>query len=578
MSNSHSMQQLLVDKSLVIPTYQRDYAWTIKHVEDLLEDIAEAVTTGSSHYLGTVVLARNGGDTYEVVDGQQRLSTLTLVIQALLSCLPSSDETRIADTAILIRKGTELKLRFGNNAEFVSELLSGKTRNPETAGQRRIQAAFSHASDHAHALLKEGGEPLIRQWLDTIKRLEIIQFIATDTGKAIRLFQTVNDRGLPLSAMDKAKSLLVYYSSRFLDGVLDADVNVCFGRCFAAFDDMREQVKDPTLRIDTIAREAFSEDDLLRYHYLSYDYPGIMHGGDWDGTLRTVFEGFLKGTLKNFSSDSSKLRAFIRDYIEDFSAFCEAFRDLVLQTRSNPRIYSYLVTLGVSARLYPLTVRLQQRGLLFTTPSDRDMDLLQILETCDVRVYKTRGTNPAKDIGLLSHGSRLATAEQIADGVLNFSRYFMSDSYFSTLLQQDMYHNQALLRIMLEFDEQENGGRYSVDQFRALVGLQLTREHILSQTPSFDIQSVGFDDDEDFRNHKNLLGNLTPLTRSENSKCQNVNVQTKMTDPTLYLASHYISTRMLAQQFKAGTRQFNKQEILDRTKALCGRIISRWHL
>lgn len=165
-----------------------------------------------------------------------------------------------------------LKLHFGNNAAFVEELFAGSAPTPNSVGQRKLWSAYGFAKERAKALAVQGGNGLVKQWLDTIKTLEIIQFVAADTGRAIRMFQTVNDRGIPLTAMDKAKALLVYYSNRYLSGALDGDINSAFGDCFGAFDALREFVTAPEYRIDNIARDTFTEDDLLRYHYLSYSY------------------------------------------------------------------------------------------------------------------------------------------------------------------------------------------------------------------------------------------------------------------------------------------------------------------
>lgn len=275
MSDIIKIEPFLVGKTFIIPVYQRDYAWTTTQVDDLLEDISEAIETSSPHYLGTVVLA-HGESGFEIVDGQQRLSTLTLLIHALLEELPADDQERIIDTGILLKRAGKLKLDFGKNASFVSDLFSGSNRLPATAGQRKLLDAYKHACEWAKTLSNTGGRDLIVKWMGTIKNLEVIQFDAKDTGRAIRMFQTINDRGLPLSAMDKAKALLVFYSNRRLDGDLDSSISSYFGKCFAAFDEMREFVRLPEFRIDNIARDTFSEDDLLRYHYLSYSFPDIV--------------------------------------------------------------------------------------------------------------------------------------------------------------------------------------------------------------------------------------------------------------------------------------------------------------
>ena len=134
---------------------------------------------------------------YQVVDGQQRLSTLVLIIHALLVQLPNDDWQRIADTAILLEQDHKLKLDFGTNAPFVSSLLSGAAPLPNTGGQRKLRAAYEYACERASALFQRGGRPLIIQWLETIKKLEIMQYVAPDVGR-IRMFQTINDRGLSL--------------------------------------------------------------------------------------------------------------------------------------------------------------------------------------------------------------------------------------------------------------------------------------------------------------------------------------------------------------------------------------------
>lgn len=98
MSNIIDIQQFLVGKTFHIPLYQRGYAWTTSQVDDFFSDVQEALETGSGHYLGTIVLAKNGGQSYEVVDGQQRLSTLAQLFKR--SC---NNSTRATLTALLMK-------------------------------------------------------------------------------------------------------------------------------------------------------------------------------------------------------------------------------------------------------------------------------------------------------------------------------------------------------------------------------------------------------------------------------------------------------------------------------------------
>ena len=503
-----------------------------------------------------------------------------LVIHALLSKLDHNDSDRIANEAILLRNGNELKLNFGNNANFVDEIFVGNIPNPTNVGQRKIQAAYGFAKDRANVLANEGGIGLIKNWLSTIKSLEIIQFIAEDTGRAIRIFQTVNDRGILLTAMDKAKALLIYYSNRYLGGALDGNINAAFGDCFSVFDSLREFVIAPGYLIDNIARDTFTEDDLLRYHYLAYSNPLAINAADFNGSTRTVFDAFLKGTLKRLCQQPFDLYIFIIDYISDLQSFAVAFREVINLTATDERLYRLFVILGLAARLYPITIRLHQRGLLNAPVPNTSVDLLHCIEVCDVRIYKTRGTDPAKGIGEFSHKSRTISVQDLADDLRSFVKWFMPDGTFQTSLSQDMYHNGALTFFLIWKNEAVAGATYQHNELLQLVIDQITREHIIAQTPNWAINSQGFVDETDFNNHLHMLGNLTLLSKSDNSRCQNKPTYTKMTDPTLYARSSYAETRELAHQYgpPPASGVFTKVDILNRTQALASVVIRKWAL
>lgn len=583
MANVITIQQFFIGKRFRIPVYQRDYAWHRQQVRELFDDIQEAVENKHSHYLGTIVLARNDDGRYEVVDGQQRISTLVLSLAAFLMQLEDDNRQRLVYWANYISTdGQKLNLDFGLNGEFVQALLNGENVQPETAGQRLLLAAFEFSVERAQRMKQAGGDDAILKWTEAVVGLEIVNFEAPDTGSAIRLFQTVNDRGLPLSTMDKVKSLLIYHSNRYLGGQLDGQIADCFGRCFRAYDSITEAVQAPDLRIDTIAREAFSDNELIRYHYLSYQppegLPDLVDTEDYDGYLKTVFDSFLKGNLAGLREDTALLQAFIDDYVSDLAEFCEAFRTLIGIATTEPQVYKLLVVLGLSVRLYPLTIRMTQRRLLLEEISGEGATIADCIEAVDLRVYKSRGTDPGKDIGVLSHRSRFAPAQDTAEALLSFANSFAPDGLFRNWLRQPVYQNRGLVHILLAKEEESRARRLSVDALRELVRDQISREHILSQNPNSSIREMGFEDQEDFDSHKHLLGNLTLLTKSENSRCSHRNPRDKLLEPRLYPNSNYRMTRDLSHKFELGQIQPNKTMVLDRTDELSDWVVKKWPL
>ncbi len=572
MSTTSPIQAFLAGKSFVIPRFQRDYAWTIEETGELFSDVQEALDTNTSHYLGTIVLAQ-AQTVFEIVDGQQRLSTLVLMIHALLTQLDAADPVRIADDIYLLRQGSSLKLNFGVNHDFVVAMFGRDTPIPTTRGQRCLKEVYEYCCERVVAIRSAKADN-IHRWLDTIKRLEIIPFIELDPGRAISIFQSVNDRGKKLTDMDKAKALLVLYSNRFLKGALDTRISEAFGTCFSAYDRIRELAGQDGYKIESINRANFSEDDLLRYHYLAYD---AVEADDYYGYSQTILERFLKPSLKSRQDNTESLHDFISKYVNDLEEFAGAFAQLVDSTRFDTRIFTLLVVHGLAARLYPTTIRLHQRKML-TTPIrvGCKIDVLQCIEVVDLRVYKIRGTDPARDVGYLSHASKSLSEVEIANSLRDFVTNFMPDSLMQTHLGGRMYKSGAVVPILLAFEQSAVKQVYNIPKLVELMKHGPTQEHILSQEPSFDFIARGFKDQVGFDEFLDKMGNLSLLTGGENSRCGNKSAELKMSQPDLYLSSRFAGPRILAQEFSVSGAAFDKIAVTERTTALSQFAITNW--
>ena len=97
--NKQSVKQLLetgkVNK-FIIPEYQRPYAWTDEQIQTLFEDLAEYTGNNNenTYFLGTIVSYENDNGEQEIIDGQQRITSLFLLLRALYSKLNSMTETK----------------------------------------------------------------------------------------------------------------------------------------------------------------------------------------------------------------------------------------------------------------------------------------------------------------------------------------------------------------------------------------------------------------------------------------------------------------------------------------------------
>lgn len=214
------------DYEFVIPEYQRPYAWGVEETLQLLSDLLGALErdTDEPYFLGSVVLVKDPSNPRaEVIDGQQRLTTLTLLL-SLLRDLATDDELR-RDIHKLIEEpavGWEdkaarprLALRPRDNQFFLENVqqqggtlgLVGLSDNiPETDAQRGLRDNAKALYEELQGLTSDLRKDLFR----LIARRAFLVIVATpDLNSAYRIFSVMNARGLPLSPQDIFKSQII---------------------------------------------------------------------------------------------------------------------------------------------------------------------------------------------------------------------------------------------------------------------------------------------------------------------------------------------------------------------------------
>lgn len=219
-----------------IPNYQRDYAWESKNLEELWEDLLEAEQAKNDemgHFLGTIVVAKNPQDSnvYDIIDGQQRATTLFMLRYAL-NYKKANPERNIN---YFLDDNDNLRLRvIEQNKEFFSKILqqakeglnSALEDEIRTDGQRKLYDVFKSIWSYVGNLDVQRAEELLK----VLDKMVLMWLEEKDSGRAIRMFQTVNDRGMPLLILDKLKSLLILYSNKYCGGKLDETINERLGR------------------------------------------------------------------------------------------------------------------------------------------------------------------------------------------------------------------------------------------------------------------------------------------------------------------------------------------------------------
>ena len=249
--NKYPISQMLDPESKIVfevPRYQREYVWGAKQWEQLFDDLTE---NNNGYFLGSIICINTTIDSinapkFEVVDGQQRLTTLSVFMVALYSELFARyndlDEDQQADVLQikrrLVLKKTEAGIRIipqiqnNNLDDYLGLLAENKLipphNMPKFAGNRRILGAYRYFKKRIAAELEEADSATEKLFdiLDKVNSAILVMIDVSNHADAYTLFESLNNRGTPLTAIDLIKNLLLAK----LEGTGSDDLEYYFNR------------------------------------------------------------------------------------------------------------------------------------------------------------------------------------------------------------------------------------------------------------------------------------------------------------------------------------------------------------
>lgn len=231
--NKQSVSELLRTgrtKPFIIPEYQRPYAWTTDEAETLFEDIWEFATTiggldqNGSYFLGSIVSFENEDGEQEIIDGQQRITSLFLLLRAIYTKLTQGDDANTDAAQNFIRQIEPAIWRTDNRTgkvDYNNILLTSKVvdnegnevlRNILKEGVANPDSNDNYSKNYIHfqKLYNNHCEksPLkIYDFIYALLNQAILLPISADSqDTALTIFSTLNNRGLPLSDADIFKA------------------------------------------------------------------------------------------------------------------------------------------------------------------------------------------------------------------------------------------------------------------------------------------------------------------------------------------------------------------------------------
>lgn len=223
---------LLADRNWTVPRYQRGYKWGERQVQDLLNDIESAIQEKQTEYfLGSIVAATGEHDLPEIVDGQQRLATISILIAAIrdffFTELKDTETATLIQTKYLLQKDIEtkdenpkLRLSSLDHDFFLRKILEPpstqrKALKAEKDSHKRILEASQSARSYLAKITSGINKPeqLLHERIKYLfNRTLVILVRVPNQQNAFTIFETLNDRGLDLAITDLLKNFLFHRS------------------------------------------------------------------------------------------------------------------------------------------------------------------------------------------------------------------------------------------------------------------------------------------------------------------------------------------------------------------------------
>ncbi|EMA66217.1 hypothetical protein C462_16331 [Halorubrum distributum JCM 13916] len=537
-----------------VPPYQRGYEWDERQWEDLWLDLNRINTHVDQHYLGSIILLeREAGEIYEIVDGQQRMVTLSIIMMAIRDSpqLEDPNDMRIDDIINTYPANESArKLELADDEADANYQLIWEEKSEQAEGQ--VKNAYQYYKDQ----IEDFDSDELHVLLDNVaKYLRVVETMAKDTSLAYTVFQSQNDRGKEVSPEILAKARIHGAAEDLEDEVAQREVT---GRWDHIYSLLRKNLDTPRFQEALRVRRPMTQ-ILINSHVPT---PTQID----KGALYREFEKVL-------------------DQYDSVTDFVEWFQDQV-------DIY-----LEISSNRYDIS----GRGI----PDDA-IRHLQYLNSASTHseVLSLSIYNSVDDDISLRENFRLASVLAMRMEMGGSSSASTRDAIYTTARDVRREDNPAEIRKVirdaiksktpsdaeilehLKANQMTIRGQWNFRTLLKLVSIEEERRGPLRmELPNLDIEHIAprntFGntkyadwrrklDEEEFEDRKDKLGNLTLLLPNDHSSLNETSFESKK--------HTYTNSDVKIAEEVAKYDEWNDEQIEERNERLAKELIDRWSI
>lgn len=528
-NHKYSIEEAFRECFYIVPDYQREYVWTDKEVHQLLEDIGEQIDAGATreYFIGTVLVSpTDQKNHYEVIDGQQRLTTFFLLLCALKHLFQGEPQrqmisglisTSYVDSDGDVRTNLKLEPRYESAGEVMAKLVELDAE--PIAVRAGIQAAgiasfgslenLVNAYSTLYRYLKDNYDdtPKLKKYWGYLANNVVFIQISTDVSSALKIFETINERGVGLNPMDLLKNLLFTQVKQ------------------AQFTQLKDEWKKITKPLE---KEKEKPLRFLRY-FLMANYVIKNERGDAVVREDEIYDWFIAKDNAALCDYAGKPFEFVRKVIrnvEHYLAFANGLgndgkpslaMDSLKRLAGGAFSLHYVLLLAAANFPKPLFDHFvaQLESFLFyyifTKTPTKDLERSFSQWADELRAISEAGDPVKQKVQLNSfvadrfEKNMAGKSQELADALKRFTLYSMQQ-----------YRTRYLLARLTQHVEMAFSGLKTPGSLEPFTKLEI--EHILPDNPKAELRATWAAENPNavYDDYKNRLGNLTLLEKPIN--------------------------------------------------------------
>jgi len=510
---------LTENKKYIVPSYQRPYSWNHEQAEQLIKDIHDSFSEklDQEYFIGSLICIDKGNDEYEIVDGQQRLTTLSLILAKIRDLIvnekvKSNIQKRILPIDDFSDKPQEPRLKIRKKEEdlYKNYILQGnKGYLPKEANRTYTEKLFIDNFETISDYLKDFTEEILIKLVEYILKNVYVVLVKTENfASSYRLFNVLNTRGLSLKQSDLLKNRLFEIAENSVKNdysLKETDYEQIASDIERHWEEMEDKIG-----IDKM-------DDFLILHETSK-----KKNRNKAVVVSKIAEHFSEKVNSDYGGH-------VINFVLELKKSAENYRRILEVSFDDPKLCRIFQCLLIfySEWIPPM--------LAFLNKSEQDnalispknfSDFVTTFEKCYIHRWFSRMTKSQREVicyDTVANINNNLSFEGIQKKLKSFAMNDSLESYLTGDIYESRSNRMNLLRyVLLRLDQEMQDTSVS-----KVYNEKITIEHILPQNMENEYWQQRFTNEQ----HKkwiNKLGNLTLLSGYKNSKAINAGFDKKL--------------------------------------------------